>query len=144
MVILDNYTSQIDGFILESVRKFKIEQGNPNSVGIYCCPWSGWLTTNFNVKKSLKETNHNCPDFEFVEFDLLDFPEWQEEYETNEPKYQLGDEVIQFNHEQGDEELNTIFFSFLLPIVTETRTKIKKKILLQFLDSNCYKILETE
>jgi hypothetical protein len=144
MIVLDHYSDKIGGFILETVQRFKTQNGIPNSVGIYCCPWSGWLTINFNIRKSLEETNNNCPDFEFVEFDVLDFPEWQDEYEADEPKYRTGDKVIQFTQEQGDESLNKIFFSYLLPIVTETKTKIKHKILLQFLDSSCLKILEIE
>jgi hypothetical protein len=141
MVVLDDYKSKIDEFIVEAVQKFKTLHGSPNSVGIYCCPWSGWLTINFNLKKTLQETDNNCPDFEFVEFDVLDFPKWQDEYETNDPKYQTGKTVIEFNHEDGDEKLNKIFFSYLLPIVTETKTKVESKILLQFLDSNCLKVL---
>ncbi|MES1182015.1 MAG: hypothetical protein ABUL44_04380, partial [Flavobacterium sp.] len=120
-----------------------LQNGNPNSVGIYCCPWSGWLTVNFNLRKSLENTNNNCPDFEFVEFDMLDFPEWRSEYESNDQTYQTGNTVIQFNHERGDDELNKIFFSYLLPLVTELKGKIKCKILLQFLDSNYSMVLET-
>jgi len=144
MVVLDDYKSKIDEFIVEAVEKFKTLHGNPNSVGIYCCPWSGWLTINFNLKKSLQETNNNCPDFEFVEFDVLDFPEWQDEYESNAPKYQAGASITKFNHEEGDEDLNKIFFAYLLPIVTETNIRIKHKILLQFLDSNYLKVLQDE
>ena len=141
MVVLDNYKSKIDEFIVESAQKFETLHGNPNSIGIYCCPWSGWLTINFNLNKSLQETGDNCPDFEFVEIDILDFPEWQNEYESDNPEYQTGNAVIQFNHEEGNEGLNKIFFSYLLPIVSETKTKIKRKILLQFLDSNCNEVL---
>jgi hypothetical protein len=60
---LDNDIKIIEDFIQNSIEKFKIENGNPNSIGIYCCPWAGWLTTNFNLDKTLKETENNCPDF---------------------------------------------------------------------------------
>ena len=37
------------------------ENKRPNSIGIYCSPWSGWLTTNFNISKNIAETENNCP-----------------------------------------------------------------------------------
>jgi hypothetical protein len=48
------------------------------------------VDNTFNLRKSFKETNHTSPDFEFLEFDRLDFPEWQEENETNKHDYQVG------------------------------------------------------
>ena len=141
MVLLDNYKSKIDEFILESVQIFTNQYGNPKSIGIYCCPWSGWMTINFNLKKSLQEANNNCPNFEFVEFAILDFPEWEDEYETNDPKYQRGNTVFEFNHKDGDEKLNEIFLPYLLSIVAEIKTKIKQVIVVQFLDRNYFNVL---
>ena len=139
MVFLDKYKDKIEGFILEAIQKFTTQHGNPNSIGIYCCPWSGWVTMNFNVIKSLEETKNNCPDFEFVEFDVLDFQEWQDEYESDSPEYQTGNKVLHPDPDEGDEGVNKIFFSYLLSIVTNT--KLKSKILLQFLDSSYLKVL---
>ena len=79
MVILDNYLSEIESFVLNSIQKFTSENQQPSSIGIYCCPWAGWLTTNFNISTTLEETENNCPDFEFVEFGLLELDKWQEE-----------------------------------------------------------------
>ena len=91
MVILDQYESQIERFIQSSVERFKMEIGSPSSVGIYCCPWAGWLTSNFNLSKTLQEAYSNCPDFEFVEFDCLDLAEWQKEYETDTYVFKISD-----------------------------------------------------
>ena len=141
MIVLHNYNDIICQFIVESVQKFEKLHGKPNSIGIYCCPWSGWLTTNFNLRISLPDTGENCPDFEFVEFDSLDFPQWQSEYESDEAEYQLGNSIIKYTHEGGDEELNEIFFSYLLPVMKEVKRSIDQTILLQLLDSNCRKVL---
>lgn len=144
MVVLDNYKEKISDFIFESVDKFTVQHGDPSSVGIYCCPWSGWVSVNFNRSKSFEETNQNCPDFEYVEYELLDFPEWEDEYNGDKPMYQTGDKIIQVSHEEGGEELNRIFFSFLFPIIAGVKTRINKKVLLQFLDSNCIRIFDVD
>lgn len=46
---LDKNITEIEKFIQNSIEKFQMEKGNPNSIGIYCCPWAGWLITNFNI-----------------------------------------------------------------------------------------------
>ncbi len=90
MIELDKYSNFIENFIQDSIGRFKSDnKGEPKSIGIYCCPWAGWLTTNFNIHKTLNETNNNCPDFEFVEFDFLELDGWQEEYESENPTYRI-------------------------------------------------------
>ena len=90
MVNLTRDTEKIKEFLKSSINRFQEEKDKPNSVGIYCCAWSGWITTNFNVNKNITETENNCPDFEFVEFDFFELPEWQNEYEADKPEY-MGD-----------------------------------------------------
>ena len=140
MVILDNYQNQIENFILTSVDKFKSENGQPSSIGIYCCPWAGWVTTNFNLKKTIEETKNNCPDFEFVEFDFLELTKWQEEYETELPTYKISEIVIKHNHDSGDEKLNELFFDFFGPISINLKRLIQAEILLRMLDSKYAKV----
>ncbi|RYX82638.1 hypothetical protein EON73_04205 [bacterium] len=141
MVILDDYLSQIDNFILTSIEKFTSENKPPSSIGIYCCPWAGWLTTNFNTSKTLEETENNCPDFEFVEFDFLELGKWQEEYEKDLPTFKISETVTNHNHNLGDEKLNELVFKFLETIATKIKLKFQQEILLQMLDSNCIKVL---
>lgn len=141
MVILDNYSEQIEDFIATSIMKFISENSLPASIGIYCCPWAGWMTTNFNLVKTAGEAGYNCPDFEFVEFDLLELPNWQEEYETDSPTYQVSGTVIIHRHERGDEPINEVVFSFLEQIVTKIKQTHHQEILLQMLDSNCFKVI---
>jgi len=56
MVILDNVQSKIDDYILDLVQKFNMQHGEPKFVGMHCCLWSEWLTTNFNLWKWLQRT----------------------------------------------------------------------------------------
>ncbi len=137
MVDINNYFSQIEEFIQNSVEKFITENGNPNSIGVYCCPWAGWLTTNFNLVKTINETQNNCPDFEFVEYDFLDLPGWQEEYENNNPEFEINGKVIDYNHDLGDERLNEQIFGCLKPIVHRLKDRNNAVFLLQMLDSSC-------
>jgi len=136
MTILDEYTIQIENFISDSIRKFINENSQLASIGIYCCPWAGWLTTNFNVSKTAEETGYNCPDFEFTGFDLLELEKWQEEYETELPTFKISEAIIKHNHDLGDEKFNAIFFPFLKAIVINIKKAHHKEILLQILDSN--------
>ena len=139
MIILDNYTHQIEEFIQNSIERFKIEKGVPNSIGIYCCPWSGWVTTNINLGKTLEETDNNCPDFEFVEFDLLELPEWEEEYGNDNPVFESNGLTMKFNHDLGDEIFNEAIFNFLIPIIYRIKGKNNCEFLFQMLDSSFVK-----
>ena len=141
MVNLNDYKNKIKDFVLTSAKKFTSEKGNANSFGIYCCPWAGWLTTNFNVNKSIKETNNNCPDFEFVEFDILDLTEWEKEYESDAPLYKIDETIFNFNHDMGDEKLNQIFLDYLEPLIIDIKSRTNQQILLQFLDSKYHIVL---
>ena len=141
MLILDNYKDKIEDFISMSIEKFKVENGEPSSVGIYCCPWAGWLTTNFNSSKTIEETHSNCPDFEFVAFDSLDLGEWQAEYENDLPMFEISGKIANYGHDLGDEKLNEIIFTFLEPIAMKIKKVNHQELLLQMLDSNCYKVI---
>ena len=136
MINIDKNIKQIEEFIQNSIEKFKMENGNPNSIGIYCCPWAGWITTNFNLEKTLDETQNNCPDFQFVEFDFLELPEWQEEYENTNPQFEINGQKIEHDHDLGDEQLNDIIFNYLKPIVRDLKNQNDSIFLLQMLDSS--------
>ncbi|AEA45737.1 hypothetical protein [Fluviicola taffensis] len=136
MINIDQNTKKIEEFIQNSIDKFRMDNSDPNSIGIYCCPWAGWLTTNFNIDKTLEETQNNCPDFQFVEFDFLELHEWQEEYEKDDPEFEINGQKIQHNHDFGDEKFNELIFNYLIPIVKELKNKNNSTFLLQMLDSN--------
>jgi hypothetical protein len=141
MIRLDSHTASIEEFIQGSIDKFKAGNGIPSSIGVYCCPWAGWLTANFNLNKTLTETNNNCPDFEFVEFDLHELPDWQEEYESENPTYILRGVTTKHQPEDGDEKLNELIFNYLKPIIAKLKENNKGEFLLQMLDSNCMTVL---
>lgn len=136
MLNLNTNKKSIEDFIQTSIDRFVKENQLPNSVGIYCCPWAGWLSTNFNAKRTIKEVENNCPDFEYVQFGCLALPKWEEEYETDNPQYKLGDSIIQHDHDSGDESLNQLIFEYLKPIVIELKLKYDFDFLLQMLDSD--------
>lgn len=132
MLNLNSSESVIKDFIVQAIDQFKSEEGEPSQIGIYCCPWIGWITINFNLKV---EDSRSTPDFNFVEFDIIDFEDWQQEYEAEEAKYMLGDKLIEHNSDLGDERLNELFFRFLQPIVKELQLRYKLPFLLQLLGS---------
>src|ERR1700741_1136861 len=123
MINLDKSIKLIEEFIQNSIDKFIIAHGKPNSIGIYCCPWAGWLTTNFNLDKTLNETKNNCPNFQFVEFDLFELPEWEQEYENEIWKFETSGQTIEHNHDFGNEKLNEVIFNYLKPIITPLKEK---------------------
>lgn len=136
MIDLNKNTQRIKDFLNTSINRFQEENEQPNSIGVYCCPWAGWLTSNFNINRSIAETENNCPDFEFVDFDFLELAKWQDEYETDNPEYKLDGSVIRHNHDLGDESLNEFVFEYLKPIAVELKKKYDFDFLLQMLDSN--------
>ncbi|ASV30109.1 hypothetical protein [Maribacter cobaltidurans] len=136
MIDLDENKKEIRGFITNSISRFKSENEEPNSIGIYCCPWSGWITTNFNINKTIEETENNCPDFEFVEYDFLELSEWQDEYETDNPQFKLNDSINIHDHDLGDKNFNQLIFDYLKPLVIDLKESYEFDFLLQMLDSN--------
>ncbi|MDF2192350.1 hypothetical protein [Paraflavitalea sp. CAU 1676] len=135
MVNLDIYTDTILDFIHSSTERFTSEHAQPSSIGIYCCPWAGWLTINFNLHKSPEETGNNCPDFEFVEYAVLDLAAWQLEYEQDEPEFWTSGSKASYDEEKGDVTINSIVFSFLAPLMPYVKKRHPQPVLLQLLDS---------
>ena len=136
MIDLDENKKGITEFINNSISRFQTEYGLPTSIGIYCCPWSGWITTNFNIKTKLTETENNCPDFDFVEYDYMEIPEWEDEYESENPEFKTSGLVKRVNLDLGDEVFNKIIFDYLKPIVAEIKEQKDSIFLIQMLDSN--------
>lgn len=141
MLNLDHDLQKIEDFIQDSIQKFQTESGQPSSIGIYCCPWAGWLTTNFNLSKTLEETQNNCPDFQVVAYHFLDLPEWQEEYEKSEPIFQINGSKIELSPRSGDEKPNGTVFDYLKPIVARIKSKNAAVFLLQILDSRFVEVV---
>ena len=137
MINLNDYSSKIENFIQDSIYKFQNQQQMPATIGIYCCPWAEWLTINFNISL----TQGNCPDFEFVEFDVLELVGWQNEYEKDFPEFKIDGLIKRHNHNFGDEHFNKLVFEFLKPIVSKLKKKYNSTFLLQMLDSRYVEIL---
>lgn len=98
---------------------------------------AGWISTNFNLNKTLVETEYNCPDFEYAEFNLLEIPGLQDEYESDKPQFKLEHAILNYDHELGDESFNQLIFEYLKPIIREVKEGFDSFFLLQILDSDC-------
>ena len=144
MIDLKDDNEKIMQFIIAGLENFSKEVREPAIMGIYCCPWSGWITLNFNISYSFSEVSYSCPDFEFVEYDFIEFKHWEEEYESLEGLWTDNNlKVYGVNRSEGDEGLNKFFFDYLKDIVVNLNEKSRlPPTLLQFLDSKfCKKII---
>jgi hypothetical protein len=141
MITLEDSKEKITNFIIDSIEAFKIQNGKFTSIGVYCCPWMGWISMCFNVDKALSATGYNCPDFDVVEFKILGLDSWEEEYENGSPAYKLNDQTIELNIDSGDEVLNELVFKFLSNIILRIKDTYNEHILLQMLDSKFLTIL---
>jgi hypothetical protein len=137
MIVLEDEKESIKTFIINSIEEFKTQVGKFTSIGIYACPWAGWMSVNFNTEKSLSDTEFNCPNFDVVEYRLLELDGWQDEYENGNPKYMFEGKIIAYDYDLGDELLNGLFFKFVSSIVLTIKKDYKENILLQMLDSLC-------
>jgi hypothetical protein len=139
MINLNTILNRIECEIENSILKFIEENGIPKTLGIYCCPWSGWLTTNFN----LSEDEQNCPDFEFADFNFIELPELEEEYQNDNPVFKIGDNLINLDIEAlGDEAINEFIFNSLKPIATKIKENKRLEVVLQMLDSQYVEMIQ--
>ena len=135
MIDLTEANARIDKLIEESLRSFSSEKPDTDwsAFAIYSCPWEGWAMTSFDTAASSEETlarwekngsdwygeddwgrfNDNCPDFEFHEWRLVDFPEWGSEYEAGEPIHVRDLAGVDHYIDSSNESLNALVFSFL-------------------------------
>lgn len=135
MTNLNDIQNQVEEFLEECIRRFRDEYKTINSIGIYCCPWAGWLSSNLNINKTIEETQSNCPDFEFVEFGLLELPMLSKENDKENASFVLNKQYLTVEKKNGDEGLNKIVFEFLKPIGQKIKFEQNIKVLLQMLDS---------
>lgn len=146
MINLRNDRQRIIDFIDDSIEEFI--KANPTEfvscLGIYACPWSGWVMINFDTQEHSEEhiakgklrgsewfaTDeygqycNNCPDFKYVDFSQLGFPEWVKEYNENEIlniKVNLFSTIKIDTETDGDEAFNEVLFNYLLKIASEIK-----------------------
>lgn len=127
MIDLNNYKTTIINFWKESIDKFV--ELNPDTevsaISLYCCPWAGWITINFDTVERLplkkrKKYYINSPGFEYSAFKDLMVDEWQQEYEENLfVIIKTDSNNIKLLKVEDDEVYNQIFFQFLVTILKE-------------------------
>lgn len=97
----------------------------------------GWISLNFNIEQTIEEVDYNCPDFEYVEFEFFEQPDWEGEYTKKTSR------IIDYNgiemrlDEFNDEEYQRPFFELFKVVVKNKIEEFKPTpILIQVLDSN--------
>ena len=143
MLKLKEFNQRIVTGIKQAISAFSQEHKEPKAIGIYSCPSSGWVSINFNKKKNISQVDSNCPDFEFVEFSLIELPEWTAEYESEEIQIKTGFlSKIKISPEDGDESFNKVIFDYLCDLCQPILLpQFSGKVLIQMLDSEYSAIL---
>jgi len=136
---LEIFRGQIQNFISNSVSDAENKFDGINSLGIYISPLNGWISICINYSTKIEETTFNCPDFDMVEFQLLDLPEWSEEGEKEQPIFSYENNELNWNGEE--ETLNKFIFNYFVGlIIPSIIADFKKPLLVQMLDSKYLKL----
>ena len=67
----------VDKYIRTSIAQFQSNVGEPSWIGVYSCPWEGWITLNFDTSKDLDEDNQYCLGLEYVDYSSFEFTSWR-------------------------------------------------------------------
>jgi hypothetical protein len=117
MLILKSSLPKIEKFLSEGTSAFLHEFPNltPTCVALYSSPANGWVSLCVDITQILAAPLTNCPDFSYVEFRLLELPDWAAEYQLDHPFVQRHDGVLkQHSHDDGDDAFNEAFFHTLM------------------------------
>lgn len=135
--------NEVRNFLNEGIERFVNLKGESKAIGIYSNPNNGWVSLNFNLTKTIEDCYENCPDFEFVEFDLFESISWESEYENEFPQViDFNGKKVAFDDFFGDEQFKVPFHNLLIEIAKDLRIKYEKtSFLVQMLDSNLAEVL---
>ncbi|MBT8409965.1 MAG: hypothetical protein KJN93_10100 [Alphaproteobacteria bacterium] len=106
---------QIEAFLVDGIGAFASDhRGTPvRQIGIYSCPWSGWVALCFD---STRQDSLSCPDMAYFEEAVLELPHWRTLYEDEDRFTVIGQNSshgIYDVDETGDEGLNEPVFHLL-------------------------------
>lgn len=144
MIVLAESKIEIRTLINNAINCFTCH--NPSvkvyTLGLYSCPWAGWLTLNFDTQHhstkyvdNLRASNiswfgqdhfgtfcNNCSDFEYVNYAHINLSVWQRQYESQDiitVKNEL-DQISDIDlSTDGDEAFNKVFFEYYIGILEE-------------------------
>jgi len=124
MIALQDYKPKITGMLDVELPRFAAEHPTVRitAIGLYCCPGTGLLSLCLNNTDTATSHEDNCPDFEYVGYEEMSFDEWQEEYESDEPRVKISAlRIYKHDHDGdgGDEAYNEPFFTFLVDLAQE-------------------------
>ena len=118
------------------IERFITMHGRPRAVGIYAYPIGGWVSLNFNSQGDVADSGANCPDFECVEEELVEFPDWQSAYGQYPLKLTTHLGKTRTWKTYGDEQFSEPFFELLVDVARRLRTDyMEVEFLVQLLDS---------
>lgn len=133
---LNHYKDRLKLFIIESIHRFMDVESRPRMIGIYSHPGYGWVSTNYNTDSKYELSNLNCPDFEFPEFDIIEFPAWEECYwSENKKLINIHRDIIVIRSDEGDEKFKNPFYDLLVSVVKEITEYRDATYFVQILDS---------
>jgi len=137
MIKLNDYKKEIITFINQGETEFITENNSIKTIGVYANPLNGWISLNFNKETNLDQSEKNCPDYEYVEYKMLEVNDWEEEYNNNPIKISdHQNRIIEMDEDVGDDEFNEPFFNFLKHIIHKLSPEMKaEEIFIQILDS---------
>jgi hypothetical protein len=119
MIDFNNYQIRIVDFVKKTVSEFEYEIGKSKLIGIYCEPSKGVLTINFNIHKQINEVDLNDNHFEYQNYGVLHFPEWQIEYKKKKSEWRFFEEAgtIKISGYEKKELINKFYSTVLWYIV---------------------------
>lgn len=140
---LEEYRSNILRLIERTITEYKKLGVRAETLGIYVNPSNGWISTNIQTSWD-ENTELNCPDFDLVEFDIVNFPKWHEAYQSFEAvKITFANFESTVERGFNDDDFNKPFFIFMSQIINENRNTFDThRIFLQFLDSQYEEIIK--
>ena len=151
MINFGDVRKPVQELIESSLTSFASEKPDVTwcTFALYACPWSGWITTNFDTEAKSAQIvaefsangpdwydedewgrfSNNCPDFEFSEWRSLDLPDWQTEYEAADPIHvrELGGKDHFIGSE--NEAINGLVFRFLRTVFSDQLSSMKRGLL---------------
>ena len=134
---LNRYRGRLKSFITKSIQRFTDVESRPKAIGMYSHPGYGWVSTKYHADSKPELPNLNCPDFEFTEFDIIEFQAWEECYWSEDRKLiDINNRMIVITGEDGDEKFKTPFYNLLVEVMKEISKYGDATYFVQMLDSD--------
>ena len=122
---LKQAASPLEKALTAGIERFIAAHDRPRAVGVYAHPVGGWVSLNFNTQGNVADSGANCPDFDYVEYELLDFPNWQIAYGQEPLKLTTYRGKTKTLKNYGDEQFNEPFFELLMDVARRGAERLR-------------------